>query len=100
MKNRSYKRGGDIATTIGIKEEDSLMDKVANGVSSLKDKVVGLFSGGGKTKRVRFSMKKRKSIKRSRSKRSRSKRSRSKRSRSKRSRSKRKTNKRKSSKRN
>ncbi len=85
MKNRSYKRGGDIATTIGIKEEeDSLMDKVANGVSSLKDKVVGLFSGGGKTKRVRFSMKKRKSAKRSSSKRKSSKR---------------KTNKRKSSKR-
>ena len=85
MKNRSYKRGGDIATTIGIKEEDSIMDKVANGVSSLKDKVVGLFSGGGKTKRVRFSMKKRKSAKRSSSKRKSTKR---------------KTNKRKSSKRN
>jgi hypothetical protein len=70
MKNRSYKkRGGDIATTIGLKEEDSIMDKVANGVSSLKDKVVGLFSGGGKTKRVRFSMKKRKSAKRSSTKR-------------------------------
>lgn len=66
MKSHSYKkRGGDIATTIGLKEEDnSLMDKVANGVSSIKDKVVGLFSGGGKSKRVRFSMKKRKSTKR------------------------------------
>lgn len=86
MKSHSYKkRGGDIATTIGLKEEDnSLMDKVANGVSSIKDKVVGLFSGGGKSKRVRFSMKKRKSTKRKTNKRKSTKR---------------KTNKRKSSKR-
>lgn len=66
MKNRSYKRGGDIASTIGIGEEEdnSLMKTVTDSASALKDKVMGLFSGGGKSRRVRFSMKKRKSVKR------------------------------------
>ena len=67
MKTRSYKkRGGDIASTVGLgdkEENESLMDKVSNGASSLKDKITGLFSGGRKSRRIRFSMKKRKSKK-------------------------------------
>ena len=72
MKNRSYKkRGGDIASTIGLgqEEDNSLMKTVTDSASALKDKVMGLFSGGGKSKRVRFSMKKRKSTKRKSAKR-------------------------------